>query len=274
MFVFAYATLALATVGSVSGLVVPRKEPPKGWLPSILEDYNVYHTRYLALGCENKHNTAFFNQCCHPLLKSQKLSDRPAQCTPSKTTTSVAAPPTATDDGDGDDDECDDSDDDATSQVPTSTVHSASTSHTASASHAVKTTSEPASTHKPSSTQAAATPSKSAAPNSGSSQVFTDGFATFFFQNGVAGACGVIHSDSDLIAAIDERRYGNSGLKSALCGKQVEITNPKNGKSVVVTIVDDCPTCNNADSIDLSVAAFNKIATEAEGMVNIHWKFI
>jgi hypothetical protein len=26
--------------------------------------------------------------------------------------------------------------------------------------------------------------------------------ATFFFQNGVAGACGTVHKDSDLIAAI------------------------------------------------------------------------
>lgn len=109
--------------------------------------------------------------------------------------------------------------------------------------------------------------------------------ATFFYQNGVAGACGTVHSDSEFIAAIgksahvnvitffidnfltDERRYGNSGARSSLCGKQVQITNTKNGKSVKVTIADDCPTCTNSNSIDLSVGAFNAIATEAEGMV-------
>lgn len=69
--------------------------------------------------------------------------------------------------------------------------------------------------------------------------------ATFFFQNGVAGACGTVHQDSDLIAAIgsltlvllvitdcliDQNRYGNSGLKSELCGQKVKITNPANNK--------------------------------------------
>ena len=91
--------------------------------------------------------------------------------------------------------------------------------------------------------------------------------ATFFTQNGVAGACGTVHQDSDMIAAIDESRYGNSGQKSALCGRKVKILNPANGKSVTVTIADDCPTCKNSNSIDLSVSAFTQIATKAQGMV-------
>jgi hypothetical protein len=28
--------------------------------------------------------------------------------------------------------------------------------------------------------------------------------ATFFFQNGVAGACGTVHKDSDMIAAMSQ----------------------------------------------------------------------
>lgn len=28
----------------------------------------MYHERYLAIGCENKHSdVSFFNRCCHPL---------------------------------------------------------------------------------------------------------------------------------------------------------------------------------------------------------------
>lgn len=39
-------------------------------------------------------------------------------------------------------------------------------------------------------------------------------------------------------------------------------------QSVVVTIADACPTCNNGNSIDLSVAAFKHIATLDEGLVD------
>jgi rare lipoprotein A (peptidoglycan hydrolase) len=76
-----------------------------------------------------------------------------------------------------------------------------------------------------------------------------------------------------MIAAIDGHRYGNLSVKSALCGQQVQITNPANKKSVTVTIVDACPTCKNGNSIDLSEAAFKKIATLSEGMVPINWTF-
>jgi len=85
--------------------------------------------------------------------------------------------------------------------------------------------------------------------------------------------------------AIDVDRYGDTGRKSGLCGKRVQITNTKNGKvlesfvssdfltitffsqSVTVTVADACPTCQNGNSIDLSRGAFTKIATESEGEV-------
>lgn len=72
---------------------------------------------------------------------------------------------------------------------------------------------------------------------------------------------------------MDQRRYGDPGKQSALCGKQVHIKNTKNGKTVTVTVADDCPTCENENSIDLSVGAFTQIATEEEGMVPIEWYF-
>ncbi|KAG1735268.1 uncharacterized protein EDB91DRAFT_1037187, partial [Suillus paluster] len=50
------------------------------------------------------------------------------------------------------------------------------------------------------------------------------------------------------------------GNSSPLCGKQVQITNLSNGKTVTVTVADDCPTCANSESIDLSVAAFEAIS--------------
>lgn len=69
------------------------------------------------------------------------------------------------------------------------------------------------------------------------------------------------------IETLDSRRYGPTNVKSPLCGKQVQITNTKNGKTVTATIEDACPTCANSNSIDLSHRTFLEIATEAEGMV-------
>jgi len=70
-------------------------------------------------------------------------------------------------------------------------------------------------------------------------------------------------------------RYGNPDRVSSLCGKHVQITNTKNGKSVTALIADACPTCQgNKNSIDLSRAAFRKIATDNEGEVPIKWKFV
>ena len=34
------------------------------------QPYDQYHTRYMALECNLKHNTAFFDTCCHPMQVS------------------------------------------------------------------------------------------------------------------------------------------------------------------------------------------------------------
>jgi len=300
----------LLAVASVQGLAVPYKAPPPGWATDYLEPYMTYHTRYLELDCQGQHNTAFFNTCCNPLLKDESLSALPAECTPSTSTltsTASAASASASDDGD-DGDDCDgdgdgdDSDDDGddgdddgddgdcsedsqpTSSVPVNvgsqpTLTTSSTTVKATTStHVIPTSTsskQATSTHSTSSTREATTTKTSTSATSTSTDgIQTGGVATFFYQNGVAGACGTVHSDNDLIAAIDQARYGNSGEVSALCGQQVEITNTQNGKTVTVTIADDCPTCENANSIDLSIGAFTEIATEEQGEVPITWKFV
>jgi len=135
---------------------------------------------------------------------------------------------------------------------------------------------------KPDSLETSSTPetthikatSPSPSPTSNGGDFIFGGIATFFYQNGNLGACGENHTDYELLAAIDQGRYGNSGNASPLCGKQVEIINIQNGKSVVVPIKDDCPTCKNYNSIDLSVAAFEKLATKDKGEVDIKWRFL
>jgi rare lipoprotein A (peptidoglycan hydrolase) len=54
----------------------------------------------------------------------------------------------------------------------------------------------------------------------------------------------------------------------------VQITNTDNGKSVTVVVADDCPTCKNANSVDLSTGAFQQIGDESTGVLNIKWKFV
>ena len=93
--------------------------------------------------------------------------------------------------------------------------------------------------------------------------------ATFYYQNGVTGACGTVGQDSDLvrlpllarpssqrltnrlqIAAMDSRLYQRTpDGRSALCDRQIRITRPDNGKSVTVRCKDECPTCISANSI-------------------------
>jgi hypothetical protein len=125
--------------------------------------------------------------------------------------------------------------------------------------------------------QAAKTSSKSPQPSPTSSKssnsgggLTTGGVATFFTQNGVAGACGKVHSDNDIICALDTVTYANG----ANCGKTVAITNDKTGQTVNVLVADECPTCEDAQSIDLSEGAFKALGgTVEEGEFPISWKF-
>ncbi|CAE6471557.1 hypothetical protein ACGC1H_005312 [Rhizoctonia solani] len=121
-----------------------------------------------------------------------------------------------------------------------------------------------------------ATPPASPAPTqgSGSGETYTGGHGTYFYQNGVAGACGKVHSDDDYIVAVDYRRYGDLSKQSDLCGKKVKVTNTKNGKSVTCVVADACPTCNNGNSLDLSRGAFQEIATLDDGLVPITYTIV
>lgn len=67
----------------------------------------------------------------------------------------------------------------------------------------------------------------------------------------------------------------DSGLFSqGICGKSVHITNTANGESVTVVVADECPTCINLNSIDLSVTAFKTIGNQSEGVLPIVWEFV
>ena len=90
--------------------------------------------------------------------------------------------------------------------------------------------------------------------------------ATYYTQNGNPGACGETHSDNDYIAALDSRTYGDTSAKSKYCGQSIKVS--WQGKSVIVKVEDACPTCQNSNSVDLSVAAFKELAPLATGQLD------
>ncbi|WVN90746.1 uncharacterized protein L203_105989 [Cryptococcus depauperatus CBS 7841] len=128
-----------------------------------------------------------------------------------------------------------------------------------------------------SSTGSSAESSATSGSSGSSGETHTGGFATFFTQGGVAGACGTVHSDDDYVIAIDTNGWwGNyqSDNNSQYCGKKIYLTNTNNGKSVTAVVADACPSCVSNNSLDLSVGAFKQIATEEDGMVPIEWRFV
>jgi expansin (peptidoglycan-binding protein) len=102
--------------------------------------------------------------------------------------------------------------------------------------------------------------------------------ATYYYQNGNAGACGVYHSDSDKIIAINGAGYWSnyeSGGVSPYCGKWITIkATDGSGRSTQAMVADVCPTCmGSTNSLDLSVAAFEDLGTLSQGQIDIEWSF-
>ncbi|GAA5893136.1 hypothetical protein JCM5296_003081 [Sporobolomyces johnsonii] len=168
----------------------------------------------------------------------------------SRTSTAATQSPTATSSS---------STDDNFDADPTSTPLSSSSTPSAA----------PSTTIAASSTTIAAS-STTTTTSSASTATYT-GQATFFYQNGVAGACGNVNSDETPIVALDSRLYGNTNAVSKYCGKSLTITNTANGQSVVATVADACPTCASKYSLDLSTGAFEQIGEEVTGVLDVVW---
>lgn len=98
----------------------------------------------------------------------------------------------------------------------------------------------------------------------------------FTYYNTGLGACGKVNKDTDLIVALNKAKFdpktpnGNPN-KNTLCGKKIKAS--YQGKSVTVTIVDRCPGCGPND-LDLSPAAFKKLAPLSVGRFKGTWEFI
>ncbi|KAH9457834.1 hypothetical protein Pst134EB_010146 [Puccinia striiformis f. sp. tritici] len=79
---------------------------------------------------------------------------------------------------------------------------------------------------------------------------FTGGWANVLYPKFNSRACGKVHADTDVIAALDYRRYGSLNKVSKYCGKKVSITS--GDTTITATVADACPTCINRNCLDLS----------------------
>ncbi len=90
-------------------------------------------------------------------------------------------------------------------------------------------------------------------------------YASYYHDkfNGRKTANGEIFSNSKLTAAHRTLKFGT----------KVKVTNPKNGKSVIVKINDRGPF-HSARALDLSKAAFNEIGNHATGTMAVEYQII
>ncbi|TFK60666.1 hypothetical protein BDN72DRAFT_890280 [Pluteus cervinus] len=89
------------------------------------------------------------------------------------------------------------------------------------------------------------------------------------------GACGVYNSGSDHIAAVSKLMFdtfpgydGTNPNNNPVCGRSITATH--NGQSTVVVVTDRCEACAITD-LDFSPAAYDEIASEVDGRVQITW---
>jgi len=103
------------------------------------------------------------------------------------------------------------------------------------------------------------------------------GEVTFYFPG--LGACGGKSTSNDLVAAVSGNLFNTfpgataNPNKNPICGQR--ITAKVNGKSVTVTVRDKCPGCRGKFDLDLSPAAFKRLAPLSVGRLEgVTWNFV
>ncbi|KAK9761624.1 hypothetical protein K7432_013343 [Basidiobolus ranarum] len=87
------------------------------------------------------------------------------------------------------------------------------------------------------------------------------------------GACEVVSGPTELIAALNAPQFGlyPRPMNSPACSSCALVQGPRG--SVKVKIVDKCPSCKHGD-LDLSPAAFDRIADQVQGRVTVTWNYV
>ncbi|KAI0745534.1 RlpA-like double-psi beta-barrel-protein domain-containing protein-containing protein [Earliella scabrosa] len=90
--------------------------------------------------------------------------------------------------------------------------------------------------------------------------------ATYYFPNGGIGACGAPSQNTDLVVALSPNQYAGG----ANCWRHIGVH--YQGRFVDATVVDLCPSCPSG-SIDLSPAAFTRLASVDAGRIQVSWDY-
>ncbi|GLB36225.1 putative lytic transglycolase [Lyophyllum shimeji] len=135
---------------------------------------------------------------------------------------------------------------------------------------------QPTTTHQP-----APTTTKASGGGGGGAPSFMTGIQSgqgTFYSTGL-GACGIVNSDTDYIAAVSHLLFdavpgynGQDPNSNPICGRKVRVS--FEGKSVVVAVTDRCEGCALTD-LDFSPSAFNQLADFARGRIGpISWVWL
>ncbi|KAI9260876.1 RlpA-like double-psi beta-barrel-protein domain-containing protein-containing protein [Helicostylum pulchrum] len=98
------------------------------------------------------------------------------------------------------------------------------------------------------------------------------GTGTFYDLETRTGTCGKQHRNTEMVAALNAEQMGDSNSSNQNCGKEIEVVGP-NGKTITVTVVDSCKTCESG-GLDLSPAAYEELGDFSHGSIPIKWKFM
>ncbi|KAF9278321.1 hypothetical protein BGZ88_000635 [Linnemannia elongata] len=131
---------------------------------------------------------------------------------------------------------------------------------------------------KPTKITAVAKPSKTSSKTSSkpsinhTSKVYR-GRGTWFSDT--TGSCGVRFSQNDMIVALNQDQMGAYSGSRSRCGDKIRVKAKGSSASVVVRVVDTCPSryCSHG-GLDLSRAAFKKFAPMSKGVLELEWSFV
>ena len=90
-----------------------------------------------------------------------------------------------------------------------------------------------------------------------------------------SGSCGVRFSQDDMIVALNQDQMGAYSGSRSRCGDKIRVKAKGSSASVIVRVVDTCPSryCSHG-ALDLSRAAFKKFAPMSKGVLELEWSFV
>ncbi|POY76191.1 hypothetical protein BMF94_0711 [Rhodotorula taiwanensis] len=103
--------------------------------------------------------------------------------------------------------------------------------------------------------------------------------ATRFGASQHLSACHEVFDDGALVAAVHPALFGSDGsTPSELCDAKLHIWQPDSDQTITVSIQDVCSNCPTPTAIDLTQAAFLKLAPDRDtaldqGVLSVQWWF-